>query len=274
MSRLIYGFIIIIVNFGWLYCIIKFLLMKEYVSKIKNPIVEKATKFVVILGMTYYMTSVLGSALIDGMLLPINGEPIFYCGDVSESVLMHEQKVNRKIYNITLIMEGEEVLFEDIRVGNREADKIAKGDTIEICYNPGMEGVVSKVNGEETPVYKYHYKKQGYPTVLDTIIVGIVFLINQIIHLVIYKKEYRKDISNKWEKTFQKMWKYGGIIFSLLLFLTLCNVINYYSIRIFMKITYYVFVTGEFFSLLAASEFKWVTLQEERCSSDLNELKK
>ena len=67
-------------------------------------IFEKIMKLVIILGLVYFITDVMGSALVDGMLNAINGEPIFYKGEVSKIVLTHEQKVNRKIYNITLEM--------------------------------------------------------------------------------------------------------------------------------------------------------------------------
>lgn len=271
MSNLIYGFTIVIVNYVWIIVCKNFLISREGISKIKSAIFEKIMKLVIILGFVYFITDVMGSALVDGMLNAINGEPIFYKGEVSKIVLTHEQPVNRKIYNITLEMEGEKVLFEDIRVGTRVTDRVIEGDNIEICYNPGIEGVVSKVNGEETSVYKYHYKKLGYPTVWDTVIVGIVFLINQFIHAGLYKKECRKATSNKWENIFSGMWKYGGIGFSILLIFTLFNVINYYSMRKLIKAVYYVFMVGEFFYLLDVGGFRWVTPKEEHLISEIKE---
>lgn len=259
---LINGFITITLNCFVIIMCKKFLLSKEEgISKIQSSFLEKMMKLALILGTVLFITNVIGEMLIDISMISIDGEAVFYNGEVSEIILMHEQKVDRKLYNITLNVEGESVLFEDIRVG--DGANIKKGDTIEICYNPAMEGIVSKVNGKETYLYKYEYSQYTYPTVWHRVQVGIVFVVNFIIHAMLYRKECKKENSNKRQNLFRNMWKYGGIAVSILLILSLLKIIDYYLIRKLIQCVYYVFATGEFFYILDVGGFKWVTTKEE-----------
>jgi len=92
---------------------------------------------------------------------------------VNEIVLMHEPRGGKKLYNIPMEMDGTKFLFEDIIV----TEKVEKGDKIEICYNPGCNGIVSKVNEVKTSKYKYHYEGRGKTTVYDIVMVFMTFVI-------------------------------------------------------------------------------------------------
>ena len=194
--------------------------------------------------------------LIDNRIICIKEEPKFYYGEVQELQLRNHSQGGRLYYDITLNTEKNgKAVFEKIYVPK----EIKIGDKIEICYNPTMEGIVAKVNGVEMAAYKYEYKLDGPITQSDVkrlFVKQIIFFSGHFLLFIFYVIVQHKNKKTKWCRIFCGMWLFGWGMCFILTMLTIKNIIDYYSFRVIIACSFYVFMLGEFFYALDVEGFQ------------------